>query len=136
MVQVGRKIYYDKATGNIIIEIAERFGDVVETTVEQDFAAYVVLAERIPETVGVILLPYSQDREKFAQYKYHVDIETGEIVWDLTEEQEAEVQAQATLEQRIVELENVVAQIVGVVTGEVMSDQVDLKGYLAVSQDA
>lgn len=107
MKQVGRKIYYDKATGNVILDTGERWGDVVETTVEQDFAAYVVLAERVPETVGVISLDFGQDREKFAQYKYHVDIETGKIVWDLTPEQEEEVKSDplADIEAMIIDQE-------------------------------
>lgn len=56
--QIGARIYYDKSTGNIIQEVGQRSGDVVETTTEQDFAAYVALAERIPESVGMLQLEY------------------------------------------------------------------------------
>jgi hypothetical protein len=65
--QIGRKIYYDKATGNIIVDTGERSGNVVETTIEQDFTTYSALAERIPETVGMIQLDYGQFLQDFAE---------------------------------------------------------------------
>ena len=33
--QIGRRIYYDKTTGNVILDTGEREGHVVPTTVEQ-----------------------------------------------------------------------------------------------------
>ncbi|WP_405175096.1 hypothetical protein MHI27_27475 [Paenibacillus sp. FSL H8-0261] len=30
--QIGRKIYYDNATGNVLVDTGERSSDVVETT--------------------------------------------------------------------------------------------------------
>jgi hypothetical protein len=57
-VEVGRKIYYEKNTGNVILNTGERSGDVVQTTDEEDFSTYSALAERVPETVGVIRLEY------------------------------------------------------------------------------
>lgn len=70
---IGRRIYYDKATGNVIQDIVERSGDVTETTVEQDFESYVVLSERVPETVGYIELEhglYAADlNQAMGQYK-------------------------------------------------------------------
>lgn len=56
--EVGRKIYYEKNTGNVILNTGERSGDVVQTTDEEDFSTYSALAERVPETVGVIRLEY------------------------------------------------------------------------------
>jgi hypothetical protein len=75
---IGRKIYYEKATGNILVDTGERSGDVVETTQEQDFAAYVLLAERVPETVGLIKLDYGQYAQDFAECNgYRVNVEGG-----------------------------------------------------------
>lgn len=56
--EIGAKIYYDKETGNVILNTGERSGSVVETTWEQDFSAYAVLNERVPSTVGMIQLEY------------------------------------------------------------------------------
>ena len=78
--QIGRKLYYDLATGNIIQDTGERSGDVVETTQEQDFAAYKTLAERTPETVGVLELEYGEYKQDFAECTgYRVNIETGAL---------------------------------------------------------
>lgn len=78
--QIGRKLYYDLATGNIIQDTGERSGEVVETTQEQDFAAYRSLAERTPETVGVIELEFGAFREDFGRCNgYRVNIETKEV---------------------------------------------------------
>lgn len=80
--QIGRKIYYDKATGNVYVDTGERSGDVVETTQEQDFATYVALHGIDPVTVGVIQLEFGQYADKFAQYPFHVDPITQQIVWN------------------------------------------------------
>lgn len=103
--EVGRKIYYDKLTGNVILDTGERAGDVLETTVEQDFQVYKVLSERNPETVGVIQIPYGQDREKFGVYPFHIDIVTEQIIWDLTPIQQEELDAEQLTQQRISDLE-------------------------------
>lgn len=78
--QIGAKVYYEKATGNVIQEIGERSGLVIETTIEQDFAAYGALAERVPETVGMIQFEYKkheQDREEGGVIT-RIDLETME----------------------------------------------------------
>lgn len=64
--QIGRRIYYDKATGNVILDTGERSVGVVETTIEQDFQSYIVLQARVPENVGVIQLEYEQYDQDFA----------------------------------------------------------------------
>ncbi len=80
MKQIGRKIYYDKATGNIIIEKGEMEGGVIETTAEQDIAAYTELSERNRETFDVIELSYGQYAQDFAECNgYRVNTETKSI---------------------------------------------------------
>lgn len=87
--EIGRKIYYDKFTGNVLQDSGERSGNVIETTIEQDFQIYVSLQERVPSTVGCVQLSYGQEKEKFiAGYGYRVDVETEELMWDLTPTQE------------------------------------------------
>ena len=77
--KVAKKIYYDLVTGNVIQEIGEREGSVVETTLYQDFESYASLTERVKSTVGVIQLTYGQYRDKFGVYYYN--IVGGAIVW-------------------------------------------------------
>lgn len=80
--QIGRRIYYDKATGYVLQDTGERSGNVVETTVERDFTGYVALADRVPETVGVLQLQYGEHADHFARYPYRVNPVTQEIIWD------------------------------------------------------
>jgi hypothetical protein len=73
--QIGRKIYYELSTGNVIQDTGERQGSVVETTQEQDFEAYVSLAERVPSTVGCIQIDFGQYVQDFMECNgYRVDI--------------------------------------------------------------
>lgn len=44
--EIGRRIYYDLANGNIIIDVGERSGDIVPTTIDQDIETYIALSER------------------------------------------------------------------------------------------
>jgi len=73
--QIGRRIYYDKATGNVILDTGERQGAVVPTTIEQDFQTYAALAQRVPDTVGVLELQFGEYAADFAACNgYRVDV--------------------------------------------------------------
>lgn len=63
--QNGRKIYYDKATGNVITDIGESEGHVRETTEQEDYKSYAVLFDRVPENVGSIRLEYGERINEF-----------------------------------------------------------------------
>ncbi|WP_270166088.1 hypothetical protein [Paenibacillus sp. SYP-B4298] len=78
--QIGRKLYYDKSSGKILVDTGQRSGNVVPTTTEQDFAVYGSLAERIPDTVGLLELEYGAYEQDFAESSgYRVDPETKQI---------------------------------------------------------
>lgn len=62
---IGRRLYYLKATGEVIQDTGERAGWVVETTVEQDFEMYRALRERVPETVDTLKLEYGAYDEDY-----------------------------------------------------------------------
>jgi hypothetical protein len=81
MMEIGRKIYFDKVTGNALQDCGERQGNVIETTQEQDFASYVSLSERVPSTVGVIQLAFGQYADKFGVNYYSINTVTNAIVW-------------------------------------------------------
>ena len=75
--QVARKIYYDKATGNVIQDTGEREGSVIETNADQDFLSYVSLSGRVRETVGVLELNYGDYAQDFSECNgYNVNAET------------------------------------------------------------
>jgi hypothetical protein len=72
---VGRKIYYELTTGNIILSTGEMQGSVIETTLDQDFESYQVLKERIKESIGIIHLQYGELNNEFMTCTgYRVDI--------------------------------------------------------------
>lgn len=78
--EIGRKIYYEKSTGNVLVDTGERSGDVKETTQEEDFATYTVLAERVSDSVGCLQLEYGQYALEFSMCGgYHLNLETLQI---------------------------------------------------------
>lgn len=75
LTQIGRTIYYELSTGNVILDTGERQGAVVETTETQDFALYTALQPYQQSAVGVLQLAYGEDATYFQQgYSYSVDI--------------------------------------------------------------
>jgi hypothetical protein len=88
---IGRKIYYDKSTGNVILDTGEMMGAVIETTVDQDFETYQALKERVHDTVGVIQLEFGQYAQDFAQCNgYRVNPETLELEFSYPDPNEPE----------------------------------------------
>lgn len=79
--QIGRKIYYELATGNVILDTGERQGDVVETTVDEDFALYAALQPYQRDAIGVLQLPFGACPEEFAMYTYSVNPLSRTINW-------------------------------------------------------
>lgn len=88
---IGKRIYYEKLTGAIVLDTGERSGSVIETTVEQDFASYTALAERVPATVGMLQLGYGEYAQDFAECNgYRIDTETQEIIFSYPDPSEPE----------------------------------------------
>ena len=81
---IGRKIYYELATGDVILIVPEKHGqNAINTTKEQDFQMYDVLAARNPDTVGVIQLEYGQYQAEFQSARsVKVNPETKEILFE------------------------------------------------------
>ncbi|MEK4715329.1 hypothetical protein [Sporosarcina sp. FSL K6-5500] len=105
--KIGRKIYYDKATGNIVLDTGERQGDVIETTIEQDIAAYTALSERNRGTFDVLELEYGQYAQEFAESNgYRVNPETKilEFSYPNPNEPEAPQEFRKPLSQEVEEL--------------------------------
>ncbi|QOY37986.1 hypothetical protein AWH56_010705 [Anaerobacillus isosaccharinicus] len=91
MRQVGRKIYYEKETGNVILDTGERMGSAIPTTVEQDFNTFVEIKNRVPETIDVIELPYGMYADDFRiSNGYRVNVETKEIEFSYPDPNELE----------------------------------------------
>lgn len=60
MQTIGTKIYYCLNTGEILNIIGDMFGDVRETTFEEDIITYNNLKYRNSDSIGVICYPYGE----------------------------------------------------------------------------
>jgi hypothetical protein len=107
--QIGRKVYYDIATGNIILDTGERQGSVLATTVEQDVENYTALSERNRETFDVIELSFGQYGQDFAECNgYRVNPDTKALEFSYPDPNTADPQEpvyQAPLSEQVKELE-------------------------------
>lgn len=113
--RIGRRIYYDKFTGNVLVNTGERQGDVRETTIEEDFQSYKALSEHNPETVGVIQLEYGQFRQDFMECNgYRVNPETQEIEFSYPDPSQPEPQDlvyQKPLSEEVEDLKQSIAEL-------------------------
>lgn len=105
--QIGAKIYYDKETGNVLLNTGDRSGSVVETTWEQDYESYAVLKERVPESLGMIQLEYgayASDRAEGGVIT-SINLETLEPLFTYPEpDPETPIEPRPSLAQQVDEL--------------------------------
>lgn len=82
---IGRKIYYELNTGNVILTTETRSDSVVETTIDQDFTNYSSLQPYQQSAVGMIQLEFGgQDEINSTKYPCHIDITQNPpgVAWD------------------------------------------------------
>lgn len=106
--KIGRKIYYDITTGNIIIDTGERQGSVVPTTIEQDRHTYTALSERNTDSYDVLELPYGFLAQDFAEsngYRVNIETKTLEFSYPDPSEPEAPPVYEAPLSEKVASLE-------------------------------
>ena len=115
MSQIGKKIYYEKDTGNIILVTPEQSGGAVESTIDQDFEKYEVLKQRVRDTVGVIQLEYGQYEQDFAQCNdFRVNPQTLELEFSYPDPNATEPQEpvyQKPLTEQLKEMRQAVAEL-------------------------
>lgn len=106
--QIGRKIYYDTNTGNIIVDTGEKIGSVTATTIEQDIDVYTDLSIRNRDTFDVLELPYGAYSQDFAECNgYRVNVETGKLEFSYPDPNDPGVEQsyQAPLSEQVATLE-------------------------------
>lgn len=102
--QIGRRIYFDKSTGDVLVDTGNRQGSVTETTVEQDIEVYEELAERVRASYDYINLEYDQYAQDFAESNgYRVNPATKTLVFSYPDPNEPEIEQpyQAPLSEQI-----------------------------------
>jgi hypothetical protein len=83
MLQIGRKIYYEKANGVIVWDKGEMSGDVVETTLEQDEVTMPILSALDTKgQLGILQLDYGAQANSFATCKgYYINVSDNSVVF-------------------------------------------------------
>lgn len=107
--QIGRKIYYEITTGNIIIDTGEKQGLVVATTVEQDVTTFAALSERNRDTFDALELPFGAYAQDFAECNgYRVNLETKTLEFSYPDPNQPDVEQpyQKPLTEQIAELKS------------------------------
>lgn len=90
--KIGRKIYYNVITGDVILVISERTGNIVDTTTEQDIDTFKILSELNRELFDVLILPYGAYSQDFSESNgFKVNVETKEIEFSYPDPSEPEL---------------------------------------------
>lgn len=85
-IYLGKKIYYLKENGNIILDTGEAEGWVLQTTVEQDWEIYEELQKYTKDSVDCIELKFGEFKTEFNECtSYKVDVAKKELVFDYSE---------------------------------------------------
>lgn len=63
--EIGRRLYYVLRTGEVVLDTGERRGDVIATTVDDDFKIYTALSRFNRDTLGVMELDFGHLKEDF-----------------------------------------------------------------------
>lgn len=114
--EIGRRIYYEKATGNIVLNIGDRSDSVIPMTIEHEFQSYLALSERNPDTIGVIELNFGELKQEFLESNSsRVNIETGKLEFSYPDPNDPEAPPvyQEPLSSKVdnLELENAMLQM-------------------------
>jgi hypothetical protein len=65
--KIGKKVFYEIVSGNVILDTGERSGAVIATTIDQDIAAFKALSDRNRSTFAYIELAFGAYTQDFAQ---------------------------------------------------------------------
>ncbi|OMF48716.1 hypothetical protein [Paenibacillus peoriae] len=71
MTKFGRRIFYRKTTGEVLLIRGEAQGDVIESTIDDDFGFYPEIKALDRDQVGVLQLEYGKHTEDFALATAH-----------------------------------------------------------------
>ena len=83
---LGKRIYYLKVDGRVVLDTGEAEGWVNPTTTEQDWEIYTELSKYNKSEVDFIELQFGEFKTEFAECtSYHVDVAKKEIVFEYGE---------------------------------------------------
>ena len=83
---IGKKIYYLKADGRVVLDTGTAEGWVLPTSVEQDFEIYEVLKGYTRESIDVLELKYNEYATEFNECtSYRVNPSSKKLEFDYSE---------------------------------------------------
>jgi len=113
--KIGRRIYYELETGNIVLDTGESSGFVTERTVNQDFQEFTSLSQRNRECIGILSLEYGQYAQDFASCDgFRVNPQTGELEFSYPDPSQPEPQEpvyQKPLSEEVTDLKQAIAEL-------------------------
>lgn len=109
---IGKRIYYLKVDGRVILDTGEAEGWVNQTTTEQDWEIYSELSKYNKSEVDFIELKWGELKTEFSECtSYRVNVETKTLEFDYTPIPEPpEVPHTPTIHERVDALEQVNAE--------------------------
>ena len=109
---IGKRIYYLKVDGRVILDTGEAEGWVNPTTTEQDWEIYSELSKYNKSEVDFIELQFGELRTEFAECtSYKVNVDTKTLEFDYTPKPEPpDVPHTPTVHERLDALEQVNAE--------------------------
>lgn len=106
--KIGRMIFYDSLTGDVLIDTGEIVGSAVKKTVDQQIATYKKLSDRNRDTFEYIELDfgaYSQDFTECNGYRVNVKTKMLEFSYPDPNEPTLEQPYQESLSGKVKQLE-------------------------------
>ncbi|MDH6674670.1 uncharacterized protein YceH (UPF0502 family) [Paenibacillus sp. LBL] len=80
MISIGERIFYERATGIVLVTTPSYFGDVAPMTIDEYIQIYPVLRERDRNSFDVLEVEYGQYEEDFMTARsWRVNLETKSL---------------------------------------------------------
>lgn len=105
---IGKMIFYDRITGERIVDTGEWSNVNIKKTVDQQIVTYKELSERNRDTFDVLELDfgvYTQDFRECNGYRVNVETKTLEFRYPNPNEPDVEQPYQAPLSEKVAQLE-------------------------------
>ncbi|WP_342505859.1 hypothetical protein [Sporosarcina sp. FSL K6-2383] len=91
--ELGRCLFYDIATGSVIIDTGEWSDAVRKKTIDEHVSTYSALSERNRDSFDAIELEYGEYRQDFAEMTgVKVDVDTGTLLFSYPDPNEPETE--------------------------------------------
>jgi hypothetical protein len=112
------RLFFRKDNGACLYRYWQK-GNILKTTIEQDLAAIKPLHDYTPESIIVIEIPEDdiETQEKLNRCKsVSLDIETNELIFEFTPEEEEKIKREATLEEQIETMKQSIAELSAIIS--------------------